>query len=198
MSVLPQRVSTSGGASTELRRKLVRSGQTDDCAARVCAQLSAEASRLAKQTLPTADAAVRVDRRVVLARVDAAASAGAAHSPLMTLTAAGVRVECSQAHLDKLRRLNALQDGLEQEGGEGGGVGLSGKQGGPRKRKRQAQAGPAERRPEGGDGGAEEGPFLARAFCVLARLLALQGKWDGTSYGTDGPLPLFFNSQIAK
>ncbi|KAL1520120.1 hypothetical protein AB1Y20_023592 [Prymnesium parvum] len=138
VSVLPSGVAPRGAASQELELKLIRAGQPDGAARQVCAQLAREASRLASQL---AAAAPSAGAGATAVAVEAAAAPAVGHSPIVSLTARGAVVRCSQLHLDKLRQLYTPH----------------------RKRKRHAT--PAAR----------EEAFLGAAFCVLARLAALQG-----------------------
>ena len=132
-------------AQAELARKLERAGVEPAKARDSCARLAAACAR--DEWL----ADTREKGVVTLETVPP--TARARHSPLVRLVCDGVAVECSEAHLEKLRALHAAASAAA----------------GARKRKRAKHGGGA---PAAASGGAS---FEARAFCVLARIHALQG-----------------------
>ena len=131
-------------AQAELARKLERAGVEPAKARDSCARLAAACAR--DEWL----ADTREKGVVTLETVPP--TARSRHSPLVRLVCDGVAVECSEAHLEKLRALHAAASAA----------------GGARKRKRAKHGGA----PAAASGGAS---FEARAFCVLARIHALQG-----------------------
>ena len=169
--VPPLPPAVADAASAELSRKLVRSGMGEPEAARLCSELAGKARTLYEQWSrepPSASAAP-----VTLAPITGSSGQADEGSRLMGLTCAGVEVRCSERHLVKLRGLFETRVTADEARRR-------------RKRKRGAHGGPG-----GGEGAAEEhasGDFEACAFCVLARLLALQGG-DERAGGMQGQSP---------
>ena len=145
-------------AQAELARKLEHAGVTPAAAHQACARLAAACARLSRRV---AAAPALVAASVSVARPPAKHEGSTRtnqvkrHSPLVRLVFDGTAVECSVAHLEKLRALHAAAAG------------------GPADRTRKQGGMPFSRPPT--EGPAAEQNFAVSAFCVLARTFALQG-----------------------
>ena len=153
--VLP--ATPAAAASAELRDKLVRAGLEAAAAEQACRRIAARSAELAGRTAEAA--------RVSSSSLGGGVSvrSGSAGGPLL-LTWGDVEVECSSAHLDKLRKLFRERAAAELARAQK-------KRPKPERSAPAAAAAAAAAAAGGEDGEAAE----AAAFCAVARVLALQG-----------------------
>ena len=166
--VLPSAVTVGGAACSELHRKLVRAGQTTGGAEAICSALVQRAQALAEEdrreeSAGSASTRESEDGKVTVAAAPAPAGSADAVT-VRVLSCGGVEVRCTDCHLDKLSALHAAALRAARRTDD-------------RKRKRgeSAPSEPASSSTRQPPQPAAAGEVAAASFCVLARLLSLQG-----------------------
>ena len=144
--VLPAK--PAAAATVELRDKLIKAGVQQTVADASCHKIAARAAELSSRVAAAAcDDAVRVSVR-----------SGAAGEPLL-LVWGETEVQCSAAHLEKLRTLFRERAAAEST----------------RQQKKRKKHGAREEAAGSGNPAAAATSADSAAFCAVARLLALQG-----------------------
>ena len=134
-------------ATVELRDKLMRAGVQQQAAEAACQKIASRAAELASRVAAAAcDDTVRVSVR-----------SGAAGEPLL-LVWGETEVQCSAAHLEKLRSLFHARAAAESA-----------------RRQKKRRRGAREEAAGSGEPAAAATSADSAAFCAVARLLALQG-----------------------
>ena len=192
-------------AQAELRAQLVKAGLAEAHAREACDALAACAARLAGELrMAAAEAEVSVSRELLPRAAAAAKAAGGGGSGsteeeggarLLQLSCAGEAVVVADSHLCKLWSLwqanGAAAKRRQRRQLQGGKRRRSAEAGEEEEEEEEAEAEEEEEEEEAGAGAGPPQrlrPFLAAAYCSLARLLALQGG-DERSGGMQAACP---------